>query len=111
MSKPTRVEIVQARQKGITGYASLARGTGLGNPYSAKDGGNTDVVESFRVLFYEPLAGRKLRDAALSLLERDWPDGVVRIACPCNGTFKGQPCHASIIKKFIERNIPEEQTP
>lgn len=127
--KPTRVEIVRARHKGVTGYASLARGTGLGNPYQAGVGGCTDPVESYRRLFYDAELGCDLRRAALALLDREWEDGVVRIACPCNGEFHdkkdqlscpgrtvlgpgGKPiwqrvpvCHASIVKKFLERAI------
>ena len=107
--KPHSVEIVKARTKGITGYASLARGTGLGNPFKIwKQGGVTDVVESYGVLFYGNL-GADLRNHTKKLLERDWPDGVVRVACPCNGTFKGQPCHASVIKEYLERIIHEQQ--
>ena len=101
---PTRVEIVPARRKGITGYANVGRGTLLGNPYKA------DVYtgnQAIPVLQYAELfrAVRDYRIAALRLLEREWPGGVVRIACPCNGYEKGQPCHATVIKEFLESEI------
>ena len=101
---PTRVKIVPARRKGITGYASVGRGTLLGNPYKA------DVYtgnQAIPVLQYAELfrTVRDYRIAAAALLDRDWPDGVVRIACPCNGVEKGQPCHATVIKEFLESEI------
>lgn len=109
MPKPTTVEIVASRRKGITGYASVGRGTLLGNPYKAlaTNGHYTQsrVVELFRELF---LSSPVRQDAALELLARDWPEGVVRIACPCNGALRGEPCHASVIKEFLEAEITKE---
>lgn len=110
--RPTSVEIVAARRAGVTGYASVGRGTALGNPYKAlATSGHysqTRVVELFSELF---LSSPVRQDAALALLSREWPDGVVRIACPCNGALKGEPCHASVIKEFLEGEIAKEARP
>ncbi len=110
--KPTRVEIVQARSAGVKGYASVARGTGLGNPYKAIEGTAIstaeEAVKSYGRLFRGELGG-EIREIALRLLERDWPEGVVLIGCPCNGAFKGLPCHATVIKHFLETQIRQRE--
>lgn len=102
------VEIVPARTPGVRGYASLARGTGLGNPYIVGSGSAfetpSDCVAAFWRLFYSSL-GTEFRIRALALLDRPWPTELVRIACPCNGRFKDQPCHASVIADFIVREL------
>jgi hypothetical protein len=97
---PVKVEIVPARTKGIVGYASVGRGTIFGNPYTGND--LTLVVNRYLNWFY---FHGEIQAAAEALLDRDWQDGIVRIACPCNGTFKSKPCHASVIKTFLERQI------
>jgi hypothetical protein len=118
--KPTTVEIVPCRTKGITGYANVGRGSYLGNPYrvgryfevyrgvngekfdEVKDAKH--AVQLYTILFYS-CTGRQ--HEARKLLLRDWPDGVVRIACPCNGVFKGQPCHATVIRDYLMAQIEE----
>ncbi len=116
--KPVRVEIVPARRAGVTGYANVGRGTLLGNPYvpghfyevyRAVDGVKFDkirdvkhAVQLYTILFYS-CTGRK--HDALKLLSRDWPDGVVRLGCPCNGVERGLPCHATVIKEYLEAEI------
>jgi hypothetical protein len=107
MPKPTTVEIVAARRKGITGYANVGRGTALGNPFKIDRGdpnGATDAVDCFRRWFHSWLQADMRRDA-LALLSREWPEGVVRIACPCNGALKGEACHATVVKEFLEGEI------
>jgi hypothetical protein len=100
---PTRVEIVPARRAGVTGYANVGRGTFLGNPYQVHDACTpAQAVELYRQLFHS-CTGRQ--HDARKLLSRDWPDGVVRLGCPCNGHEKGQPCHATVIKEFLEAEI------
>jgi hypothetical protein len=59
-------------------------------------------VELYRQIFHS-CTGRQ--HDARKLLSRDWPDGVVRLGCPCNGHEKGQPCHATVIKEFLEAEI------
>lgn len=100
---PTRVEIVPARRKGITGYADVGRGTLLGNPFVKDVHG--DAAECVRLFRCAVNNQRSYRHFINKLLERDWPGGVVRIACPCNGYEKGQPCHATVIKEFLESEI------
>lgn len=120
MSKPTSVEIVASRHKGVTGYAGIGRSTFLGNPYAVGQRYETyrgaqgvrwgkvrdaaHAVELYRLLF-SGCTGRQ--SEARKLLTRDWPDGVVRIACPCNGALKGEACHATVVKEFLEREIAE----
>lgn len=100
---PTRVEIVPARRAGVTGYANVGRGTLLGNPYIVGIGDSAEgCVSRYRALFHNVVDYRK---SALALLSRDWPDGVVRLGCPCNGVEKGQPCHAEVIKEYLEAEI------
>jgi hypothetical protein len=104
MIKATTVEIVPARRAGITGYASVGRGSALGNPFKidrCDPNGAADAVDCYRRWFHSWLQADMRRDA-LELLCRDWPDGVVRIACPCNRALKGDPCHATVIKEFLE---------
>ena len=103
MPKTVRVEIVPARRAGVTGYANVGRATWLGNPYTVHDACTpAQSVELYRTLF-NSCTGRK--HDALALLSRDWPDGVVRLGCPCNGVEKGLPCHATVIKEFLEAEI------
>lgn len=105
--KSTRVEIVPARRKGITGYANVGRGSLLGNPFVVgKPLCAKDAVTAYR-LYFSLSDSPNLKRHALSLLERDWPGGVVRIGCPCNGHEKGLPCHATVIKEFLEARIQE----
>lgn len=107
--KATTVEIVRARRKGITGYVNVGRGTLLGNPFKTlANGGHYSqirTVELFRELFYSQNPCDPARGAAINLLSRDYPDGVIRIGCPCNGAIKRQPCHATVIKEFLEGEI------
>ena len=106
--KPTTVEIVPARRRGVTGYANVGRGTYLGNPYQVHMAASpAQVTELYRNLF-NSCTGRK--HEALKLLDRDWPDGIVRLGCPCNGVEKGQPCHATVIKEFLEAEIARGAT-
>lgn len=117
--KPTRVEIVPARRAGVTGYVSVGRGTALGNPFRIDHGdpnGRADAVDCFRrwfnsnsVILEESLRVIYAREEARKLLDRDWPDGVVRIGCPCNGHEKGQPCHATVIQEFLEAEIAQRK--
>ena len=102
--KPIKVEIVPARRRGVTGYANVGRGTALGNPFSPEigDGNIALCVVKYELAFYK---GRVRRESSLKLLDRDWPDGIVRLGCPCNGHEKGQPCHATVIKEFLEAEI------
>lgn len=119
MPKPTSVEIVASRHKGVTGYAGIGRSTFLGNPYAVGQRYETyrgaqgvrfgkvrdaaHAVELYRLLFSSCTARQ--------LLSREWPEGVVRLACPCNGALKGVPCHASVIKEFLEAEIAKEERP
>jgi hypothetical protein len=101
--KATRVEIVPARRAGVTGYANVGRGSLLGNLYIVGEHGDAQrCVNAFHQLFHMVPDYRK---SALALLDREWPDGVVRLGCPCNGVEKGQPCHATVIKEFLEAEI------
>lgn len=95
---PQSVEIVKCRTKGVTGYANVGRGSRLGNPYVYPMDTSRAVYEFSREVM-------SWGDDASDLLSRDWPDGIVKIACPCNGVFKGQPCHATVIKEYLEAEI------
>jgi hypothetical protein len=109
--KPTVVEIVPCRTKGVTGYANVGRSTGLGNPYGVSSAVSAEeAVRRYRERFYREgsMIALSLQNHAKKLLARDWPNGVVRIACPCNGVFKGQPCHATVIKKYLEAQLSNE---
>lgn len=108
--KPTHVEIVPARRAGVTGYANVGRGSLLGNPFIVGGiyGDATNCTEKFKRLFYSVVDYRK---SALALLDRDWPGGVVRLGCPCNGVEKGQSCHATVIKEFLEAEIERRSSP
>lgn len=105
--KPSRVEIVPARRAGVTGYANVGRGSLLGNPFIAGEPLNVqDCVTAYRLLFS---LSPELQAEARRLLDRDWPGGVVRLGCPCNGVEKGQPCHASVIKEFLDAKIARRE--
>jgi hypothetical protein len=113
------VEIVPARRRGVTGYANVGRGSLLGNPYRVgglveyfcddelinslyvKDA--THAVTLYRERFFWYRSPEQ--KYAIALLDRDWPDGIVRLGCPCNGAEKGQPCHATVIKAYLEAEI------
>lgn len=109
----SEVKIVPGRKKGVTGYKFIGRGTGLGNPFAvsetrcaeeavilfsvwAREGGESIVRRAIADLVYE--------DTGKTVL-RKYPDGVLCIACPCNGAFKHSACHATIVKELIEQEI------
>jgi hypothetical protein len=97
------VEIVPARRRGVTGYANIGRGSLLGNPFVVGEPLSVaDCVTAYRMLLS---LSPELQAEAKKLLDRDWPGGIVRIGCPCNGAEKGQPCHATVIKQYLEAEI------
>ncbi len=100
---PTRVEIVPARRRGVTGYVNVGRGWRLGNPFVVGDPLNAaDCVTAYRLMLS---LSPDVQAEARKLLDREWPDGVIRLGCPCNGVEKGQPCHATVIKEYLEAEI------
>jgi hypothetical protein len=116
--KVQRIEIVQARTKGITGYVNVGRGTIFGNFYEIgvhclhPTGNYSKTIESlaesvawFQEFWNRPTGAYNARQAAIAFLDRETPDGTLTIACPCNGTFKGQPCHATVIKEFLDAEL------
>ena len=112
---PTRVEIVPARRAGVTGYANVGRGTLLGNPYQVGTRvlsrsqyvtiSSPSIAVALFLGYWNDPTNDGLHRIALALLSRDWPDGVVRLGCPCNGVEKGLPCHATVIKEYLEAEI------
>ena len=106
MPKPTHVEIVRARTVGVTAYANVGRGTFFGNPHKSNGTKpHAAVVTALYLGHFATLDGRERQLKAI--LDRHWPDGVVRIACPCNGVFKGWACHATVIADALREMIEE----
>ncbi len=106
--EPARVEIVQARTPGITAYANVGRGTFFGNPHKSNGTkANAAVVTALYLGHFATLDGRERHLKAI--LDRHWSGGVVRIACPCNGTFKGWACHATVIADALREMIAERE--
>ncbi len=105
--KPIRVKIVQARTKGITGYVNLGRPGPLGNPWVvSKTVSAAAAAHQYEfIVKCDPTVQKKLAE----LLDRETPDGTLTIACPCNGVFKAQPCHATVIKQYLETLIAERE--
>jgi Domain of unknown function (DUF4326) len=121
MPKVQRIEIVQARTKGVTGYVNLGRPGPFGNPFNSVQKGDKrpnaiaffrkEDVKNFdfllRVAYHKDAVLR--RKAILALLDRETESGTLTIACPCNGVFKGQPCHATVIKEFLDAELARRQ--
>lgn len=111
MPKPSKIEVVPARTKGVTGYINLGRPSLLGNPYKkGRFGIDTThkAVEMFRTHLYSS-SGVAMRERAQSILKSETAsgNGVIKLACPCNGVLRNTPCHAFVIKEYLDMLLLE----
>lgn len=71
----------------------IGRGSVFGNPFViGVDGNREEVIEKFRVYFYEKIAN----DTSFKRRVRDLKGK--RLGCHC----KPKPCHGDVIKEYIE---------
>jgi hypothetical protein len=107
------VEIVPARRKGVTGYVSVGRGSRWGNPYVVGVHGDAgecvrEFAECLRLL--NEVDAPRMRDAGIAALARRATDGLLRIACPCNGLFADPPapCHSLPLAQWYAEAVGGE---